>query len=69
MFGNAVCPPLVAAIAGETLALCRPDDVQEDWIAHGRSVEIQLAVSAVLPIRNDTTWMRLRLNHLHLFPL
>jgi hypothetical protein len=55
MIGNAVCPPLVAALAGAVLDCCpgipspqplRPSDKQEDWVERGRSVAITLALAA-----------------------
>ena len=48
--GNAVCPPMVAVIAGSTLAHCSDipghGDVQ-DWVATGRSAAVRLACSAI----------------------
>jgi DNA (cytosine-5)-methyltransferase 1 len=66
MFGNAVCPPLIAAIAGAVIGSCRPE-LRDAWVVHGRNVAMQLAVSAVLPSRQDPTWTRLRCNYPNLF--
>ena len=66
MFGNAVCPPLVAAIAGAVVGHCRPS-YRDEWIEHGRAVALELAVSAVLPERRNLIWMRLRNELPHLF--
>ena len=55
MFGNAVCPPIIAAIAGAVLDRC-PDHVraaQTDWIEFGRTIAVQLAYDAILP-NSDT---------------
>jgi DNA (cytosine-5)-methyltransferase 1 len=58
MFGNAVCPPVVAAIAGAILDRCphmSHYDAHTDWITWGRTVAVQLAHSAKLPTRNSET--------------
>lgn len=51
MIGNAVCPPLVAAIAGAVLSYC-PDiegyENHTDWTEWGRSVAIEIAHSATI---------------------
>ena len=53
MFGNAVCPPLVAVLAGAVLGQS-PDFVQnKDWILWGLEVGVQLAIESVLPSRRD----------------
>ncbi|KAI2495044.1 C-5 cytosine-specific DNA methylase [Fragilaria crotonensis] len=67
MFGNAVCPPLIAAIAGAVIGSCRPREHRDAWVVRGRTVAIQLAVSAVLPSRQDLTWTRLRCEYPNLF--
>jgi DNA (cytosine-5)-methyltransferase 1 len=53
MFGNAVCPPVIAALAGAVLDRCpamagydRPSG--DDWIVWGRTVAIHLAWDATL---------------------
>merc|ERR1712194_354705 len=48
--GNAVCPPVIAAIAGAVLAHC--GDLHQcspalDWVAVGRSTAVRLAISAL----------------------
>jgi site-specific DNA-cytosine methylase len=54
MFGNAVCPPVVAAIAGAVLGRC-PNVCKEhaDWVEFGRSVAVQLAYDATLSKIDD----------------
>lgn len=55
MFGNAVCPPIIAAIASAVLDRC-PDHVrqaQSDWIEYGRTVAVQLAYDAIL-LKSET---------------
>jgi DNA (cytosine-5)-methyltransferase 1 len=51
MLGNAVCPPVIAALAGAILALC-PDiagyDYHGDWIEWGRTCAVDIAMSAAL---------------------
>jgi DNA (cytosine-5)-methyltransferase 1 len=59
MFGNAVCPPIVAAIAGAVIGKCRPD-YENTWVVRGRTVAIRLALDALLPSRRDLTWVRLQ---------
>lgn len=54
MIGNAVCPPLVAVLAGAVLDHCavpplKPNDKDEhhcDWVQQGRKVAVELAMSA-----------------------
>ena len=51
MFGNAVCPPVIAAITGAILDRC-PNHVrqaQSDWIEFGRTTAVRLAYDAILP--------------------
>jgi DNA (cytosine-5)-methyltransferase 1 len=45
MLGNAVCPPLVAALAGAVLGASLED---EAWVAWGRATAVQLAREATL---------------------
>ena len=66
MFGNAVCPPLIAAIAGAIIGHSSPEH-RDAWVVHGRTVAIQLAVDAVLPSRQDLTWARIRYKYPDLF--
>jgi site-specific DNA-cytosine methylase len=47
MCGNAVCPPVIAALAGSVLDCCRITCSREEgWVQHGRSVAIVLALEA-----------------------
>lgn len=46
MLGNAVCPPLVAALAGAVLGACLDD--KEGWVAWGRATGVRLAWEATL---------------------
>jgi len=51
MFGNAVCPPLISAIAGALLQHCpsiRGYDAHGDWVAWGRETAVRLAYEATL---------------------
>jgi DNA (cytosine-5)-methyltransferase 1 len=57
MVGNAVCPPLIAALAGAVLAHCGPSmvgnvvdgyDRHDDWVVWGRETAIRIAYSATL---------------------
>lgn len=56
MLGNAVCPPLVAAISGAILD-CFDEDF--DWEQRGRATAINLALDAVLPHRKAILQKRL----------
>ena len=62
--GNAVCPPLMAAIAGAVLARCPgvpPPPSGEGWVAEGRAVGVRLAIEAVAPgHRRAAALLRLR---------
>jgi DNA-cytosine methyltransferase len=53
MIGNAVCPPLVAALAGAVLHHIHFDNDptlnEWDWVQRGRDIAIQLAISATRP--------------------
>jgi DNA (cytosine-5)-methyltransferase 1 len=53
MFGNAVCPPLIAALAGAVLDCChlsvQDDDGTIDWVRKGHDTAIQLAMAATRP--------------------
>lgn len=49
MFGNAVCPPLIAALAGAVLDSCILDKNNHDWVAKGYDTAIQLAIAATRP--------------------
>lgn len=47
MFGNAVCPPLIAALAGAILQHSLGGGSEKtDWVARGRSTAIRLALEA-----------------------
>jgi DNA (cytosine-5)-methyltransferase 1 len=52
MFGNAVCPPLMAALAGAVLAHC-PGIVgyqqHDDWVVWGRETSMRLGYAARIP--------------------
>ena len=54
MAGNAVCPPLIAALAGAVLGYSRNDMLWEDY---GRQVAVELAYQATRTGRpnNDTS--------------
>lgn len=45
MFGNAVCPPLIAILAGAVLASCDANNQTIDWGRRGQDVAFQLAQS------------------------
>lgn len=45
MFGNAVCPPLMAILAGAVLATCDADNGTVEWGERGHNIAIQLAES------------------------
>eukprot|EP00980_Cylindrotheca_fusiformis_P010375 scaffold2306_cov132-Cylindrotheca_fusiformis.AAC.10 len=45
MQGNAVCPPLVAALAGAVLAHCNLNEGRIDWVRKGRDTAIGIALS------------------------
>jgi hypothetical protein len=51
--GNAVCPPLIAALAGSVLDCCPgvppPQQGTQDWVQLGRIVAIALAKAATRP--------------------
>jgi len=45
--GNAVCPPLIAVLAGAVLDQCPNLAVQDyDWIHRGQEIAVQLAMAA-----------------------
>ena len=48
MFGNAVCPPLIAVLAGAVLARILPsaEDPDKDWVKSGSTTSIALAKAA-----------------------
>ena len=51
MFGNAVCPPLIAILAGSVLSKCQFEKYQHqpeeiDWTTKGRHIAVQLAYRA-----------------------
>jgi DNA (cytosine-5)-methyltransferase 1 len=55
MFGNAVCPPVIAALAGAVLDRCptiagyyHRESCGDDWIVRGRTVAVRLAWEAAL---------------------
>eukprot|EP00978_Attheya_sp_CCMP212_P031599 scaffold120149_cov42-Attheya_sp.AAC.1 len=69
--GNAVCPPIIAAIAGSILHHILP--LHQDptasstttnigsWIDYGRHVAVQLALDAIRPDRRDIISTKLKL--------
>mmetsp|Transcript_153662 Transcript_153662/g.492569 ORF Transcript_153662/g.492569 Transcript_153662/m.492569 type:complete len:432 (+) Transcript_153662:82-1377(+) len=59
MFGNAVCPPMIAAVAGAVLAHCPSMSSDRDWVAAGRSAAIQLALRALPPQHREKILGRL----------
>jgi len=45
--GNAVCPPLIAALAGAVLDRCPNLAMHDiDWVQRGQEVAVQLAMAA-----------------------
>lgn len=73
MLGNAVCPPVICALASSVLHHCRgmlppppPPSVEEvgvvgvDWEDLGLSAAVQLAMGAVAPHRRQAVWDRLQ---------
>jgi DNA (cytosine-5)-methyltransferase 1 len=49
MLGNAVCPPMIAAIAGAVLDRAIPQDTHTtDWVERGRATAIRLAYEATI---------------------
>ena len=64
MFGNAVCPPLIAVLSGAVLEQCQPHrrhaSNHEDWGLRGLDVGIQLALESILPARRDAVLRRLQ---------
>lgn len=55
MLGNAVCPPMIAAIAGAVLDRCpgiRGYNSRHDWVAWGRTTAVRLANEATMPSRD-----------------
>jgi DNA-cytosine methyltransferase len=68
MFGNAVCPPLVAALAGAVLHVVKggrcgtggkhdkdKDAMDLDWVEWGRQTAIRLALAATIPKESRRT--------------
>lgn len=56
MFGNAVCPPVVAAISGSILACIKTLNQERDWRVFGIEVAISLALDAILKDKRDLVW-------------
>jgi hypothetical protein len=46
MLGNAVCPPLIAALAGSILDAAGVD-TSDDWVRKGRRIAAELACAAL----------------------
>jgi len=63
MFGNAVCPPLIAALAGAVLAEANSngfDRHNNDWRAKGLEFGVHIALDCVLPQRREIVYQRLQ---------
>jgi hypothetical protein len=46
MFGNAVCPPMIAALAGAVLDHCKLSGSNLDWTEKGLTVAVALSMAA-----------------------
>lgn len=53
MLGNAVCPPVIASLAGAVLSVCC-DNTSDDWEERGRLVACHLAFRAARQGKNPT---------------
>ena len=66
MLGNAVCPPVIAAISGCILACC-PDilrcEEMNDWESWGMNTAISLSLSCIKPEKRDSLIERIRLRY------
>lgn len=62
MFGNAVCPPIIAALAGALLARCKKIQgyAYHDWVEFGTMTACQLAFESISPQRRVLVRDRLR---------
>lgn len=65
MFGNAVCPPVIAALAGAVLARC--ENIQgysnhDDWVEFGRMTGCRLAFDSISPRQRATVRDRLSIS-------
>ena len=49
MCGNAVCPPLIAALAGAVLDVAKVRVHNDNWTVKGRQIAVSLACSALRP--------------------
>ena len=71
MFGNAVCPPVIAVLAGAVLAACPEESMtangdarkrkrgRTDWMRAGLEVAVSLALESVLEARREEIVNRL----------
>ena len=63
MFGNAVCPPLIAVLAGAVLAEITESNDKEkrrnDWRSKGLEVAVSLSLEAVVETRRENIILRL----------
>lgn len=68
MLGNAVTPPVVAALSGAILAQSRAVAPDLDWAAIGRSCAVELALQATAPRRRHAVLSGLHpsFRHAHL---
>jgi hypothetical protein len=70
MFGNAVCPPVIAVLAGSVLAHCQETSTTtgttttttspEQWQIHGLQVALELSLDSLLPTRREVAYKRLQ---------
>ena len=63
MLGNAVCPPIIAALSGSILSKC--DTIvgykdHDDWVQYGRNIACYLAIQAISPQRRNIVLERLQ---------
>ena len=62
MFGNTVCPPLIAVLAGAILAeamIDKSDGNNINWRSRGLEVAVSLSLESVLESRRDAIVQRL----------
>ncbi|KNC75036.1 hypothetical protein SARC_12431 [Sphaeroforma arctica JP610] len=66
MLGNAVCPPVITALAGSVLARCTGTlghRNRDDWASTGVEVAVALSLGAVSPNRLESLLQRLQDTH------
>ena len=72
MLGNAVCPPIIAAITGCILACC-PEipgyKEKNDWESWGMDTAISLSLSCIEPVKKDILIEQIRLRYSQLSSL